>query len=139
MLFRSSLSFFGIPYKNTSIRPGSKFVHFQMFDISQKPPNPRVREPWLTSRSHLIWSFTYRFTRNPIKYITNRLECISQKRYRQTRKAHMDRIISNRIQFLLSDTPLCCGVLGWVHCERIPFSSRYVKNSLKKYSSPQSN
>ena len=50
----------------------------------------------------------------------------------------MDRTISNKIQFFLSEMPLCCGVLGGVHQERIPFSPRYVRNSLKRYSPPQS-
>ena len=46
----------------------------------------------------------------------------------------MDRTMSNKIRFLLSDTPLCCSILGGVHWERIIFSSRYVINSLDRYS-----
>ena len=51
----------------------------------------------------------------------------------------MDRTMSNKIRFFLSYTPLCCGVPRGIHRERISFSSRYVRNSLVRYSPPQSN
>ena len=50
----------------------------------------------------------------------------------------MDQTMSNKVRFFLSDTPLCCGVLGGVHYERISFSFRYFRNSLVRYSPPRS-
>ena len=50
----------------------------------------------------------------------------------------MDRTMSNKIRFFLSDTPLCCGVPGGIHYERILFSFKNIKNSLVRYSPPRS-
>ena len=47
-----------------------------------------------------------------------------QKEICNSVKHIMDRTISNKVRFLLSATPLSCGVKGGVHSERIPLTLR---------------
>ena len=47
-------------------------------------------------------------------------------------------IMSSKVRFLLSDTPLCCGVYGGVNCETIPHFAKWSKNSWLMYSPPRS-
>ena len=62
-----SLNLFWVPNKLTLVRPKSKFVCFQMLDISRTPPNPKMREYWLTTYPYLMWCFIYSLTQNFIK------------------------------------------------------------------------
>src|SRR3982751_5866726 len=50
----------------------------------------------------------------------------------------MDRTMSNKVRFLLSDTPFHCGVPGGVSWDKIPQSLRKSSNSWLKYSPPRS-
>ena len=96
----------------------------------------------LKSMHAMLLDFLTLFT-DLLKILLSMQQAVSraylQKKIGRVAKSIMDRTISNSIRFLLFDTLLYCGVLGGIHCERILFSSRYVKKSLVRYSPPQSN
>src|SRR6185503_8926409 len=61
-----------------------------------------------------------------------------QKEIGRSLRPIVDRTMSNKVRFLLSDTPFHCGVPGGVNSESIPFSFRWSSNSWLKYSPPRS-
>ena len=124
-----SLSFFKISYEIILIGFRSKLASLWIFHISWTNPSPKRREYRSPSSPYLIWSDYDWLTWNLVEYIASSLKSITSKRDWQTCKPHhgLNYVWQNSIP-----PPRRCPF------ERISFSSRYVKNLLKRYSPPQS-
>ena len=119
-----SLCFFRIPHKFTLRRSYFDLIGFCTFHINSATQILKCNKldflPFYIS--YYVLSMDLDGTLLRMKAT---ISCAyPQKKIKWSELLIMDWTMSNKVQFLLSETPLCCGVPGGIDCERIPFFFR---------------